>query len=265
MFAKVKREAPYLSKEDLKTLSQTARRVFLSRHPNPERKGCPDPGALRKLAFRKTTKEAMEITIHLGQCSDCFREFTELGLGYKDSRRRLWLGVGTAAAVALLVAGTLYFGIKNLSHVSPSPDGMASTAAGVEPTPAAPPSTNEVAKAETPLRVVDYQLASPTRGPKTSASQPKELILRRERLILRIHLPVGSEEGTYEVRLHRASDKKEMLTYERSANKRNSYTLTIEEDFSKLAADSYLLAVFAPGISGEVQAYPLRIIDGQRQ
>ena len=262
MFTKANRETPFLSKGDLKTLSETATRVFLSSHPNPERKGCPDPCVLRALAFLRTTKDSMDITLHLGECSDCFRDFADFSQQYKESRRRLWLGVGTAAAVALVVAGTLYFGIRNLS---PKPDGIANIAAGAEPTPTVSPSTTEIAKIESPLRVVDYQLVSPTRGPETSATQPKELILKRERLLLRIHLPLGSEEGTYEIRLHRASDKRQMVKYERTANKLNSHTITIEEDFSKLAADSYLLAVFAPGITGEVQAYPLRIIEREGQ
>jgi hypothetical protein len=127
------------------------------------------------------------------------------------------------------------------------------------------PAPVPTATVETLLPVVDYQLVSPTRGPETSVTQPKELILKRERLKLRIHLPLGSEEGTYEIRLHRASDKMQMVKYERTAKKRNSYTITIEEDFSKLAADSYLIAVFAPGIRGEVQAYPLRIIEREGQ
>lgn len=263
MFTKANRETPFLSKEDLKTLSATATRVFLSSHPNPERKGCPDPRVLRSLAFLKTTKDATEITLHLGECSDCFRDFTDFSQQYKESRRRLWLGVGASAAVALIVAGTLFFGVRNLNTLSPKPDGIAK--AGAEPAPTPSLSTNEVAKVETPLPVVDYQLASPTRGPEASATRRRELILKRERLLLRIHLPLGSEEGTYEIRLHRARDKKQMIKYERTANKRNSYTITIEEDFSKLVADSYLLAVFAPGITGEVQAYPLRIIEPEGQ
>ena len=211
----------------------------------------------------------MEITLHLGQCSDCFREFTEFGLRYKDSRRRLWLGVGAAAAVALLVAGTLYFGSKSLNRVGPQPDRIANSPASVEPSSVksspVSPSTTEVAKIETPLPVVDYQLVSPTRGPATSTTQPKELILKRERLRLRIHLPVGSEEGTYEIRLHRASDKKRIVTYERSADRQSKFTLAIEDDFAKLPAGSYLLAVFSPGLTGAVQAYPLRVIGREGQ
>jgi len=263
MFTKANRETPFLSKEDLKTLSATATRVFLSSHPNPERKGCPDPGALRGLAFLRTTKDAMEITLHLGECSDCFRDFADFSQQYKESRRQRWLGVGAATAVALAVAGTLYLGMRNLSHVSPSPDGIANTAVGVETAPTPSPSTKEVANVETPVPVVDYQLVSPTRGPETSVTQPKELILKRERLLLRIHLPVGSEEGTYEVRLHRETDKREIVKYERTADRRNEYTLWIEDDFTKLAAGAYLLAIFAPGITGEVQGYSVRVVDNK--
>lgn len=205
------------------------------------------------------------ITLHLGECSDCFRDFADFSQQYKESRRRLRLGVGAAAAVALLAAGTLYFGMRNLGHVSPRSDGMANIAAGAELSPTASPSTIEVAKVETSLPVVDYQLVSPTRGPETNATQPKELILKRERLLLRIHLPLGSEEGTYEIRLHRAGDKKQTVKYERTANKRNSYTITIEEDFSKVVAGSYLLAVFAPSINSAVQGYPVQIVDRQSQ
>ena len=56
MFAKANREAPYLSKKDRKVLAETAKRVFLSRNPNPNGKGCPDPSVLRSLAFRKPPK-----------------------------------------------------------------------------------------------------------------------------------------------------------------------------------------------------------------
>ncbi|MCI0718335.1 MAG: hypothetical protein L0338_05095 [Acidobacteria bacterium] len=203
----------------------------------------------------------MEITLHLGECSDCFRDFADFSQQYKESRRRMWLGVGAAAAVALVIAGTLYFGMRNLDTLSPKPDGIANTPHGVEPAPVVSPSTNEVARVETLLPVIDYQLVSPTRGPETSATQPKELILKRERLLLRIHLPLGSEEGTYEVRLHRVSDKKQIRKYESSANKHNNFTLSIEDDFRKFATGSYLLAIFAPGITGEVQGYPVRIVE----
>jgi hypothetical protein len=161
----------------------------------------------------------------------------------------------------------MYFGSKSLSRVSPQPDRIASSPASAEPFSVqpsdVPPSTTEVAKIEAPLPVVEYHMVSPTRGAGAEADEPKALTLRRQRMVLKIHLPVGSEEGIYEVRLHRASDKKEMARYERKGDKTNGYVLSIEDDFSNLPAGSYFLVVFAPGTSGEVQGYPVRVVSGQ--
>jgi len=266
MFAKANREAPYLSKKDRKILAETAKRVFLARNPNPERKGCPDPSTLRSLSFHKPTKDAMEVTLHLGRCSDCFRDALSYSQEFKECRRRLWLGVGTAAAVAL-VAGALYFGIKGFNFSRP-PERIANVPANVVPVPVQPapaPSITQMARAGTPLPVVDYRVVAPTRGVATNTVEPKALTLKREHLRLRIYLPLGSEEGTYEVRLHRASDRREVVKYKRTGDKTNSYILSIEDDFSKFAAGSYLIVVFAPGITGEIQGYPVRIVDSQAQ
>jgi len=260
MFAKAKREAPYLSKKDRKVLADTAKRVFLSRNPNPERKGCPDPSVLRSLAFHNPPKDAMEVTLHLSHCSDCFRDAMGYSQEFKELRRRFWIGIGTAAAVALVV-GALYFGI-NLSR---SPERIANTPT-VGPTPVQSPPvqpSTEVTKVET-LPIVDFHLPVVTRGAETGTPAPKSLTLSRERLLLRIHLPFGSEAGTYEVRFHRVIDKKQMLKYERTADKENGYTLSIEDEFRKLPAGSYVLAIFSPRTTGEVQGYPVRVVEGKQ-
>ena len=266
MFAKANREAPYLSKKDRKVLAETAKRVFLSRNPNPERKGCPDPSVLRNLAFRKPPKDAIEVTLHLSHCSDCFRDAMGYSQEFKDLRRRFWVGIGTAAAVAVVV-GALYFGIKGF-NLSRPPERIANTPS-VAPNPVQPapvtPSTTEVGEAETPLRIVDFHLPLVTRGPETGASDPNTLTLSRERLLLRIHLPFGSDAGKYEVRFHRVSDKKQMLKYERTADKRNAYTLSIEDEFHKLPDGSYVLAIFSPRTTGEVQGYPVRVVEGKQK
>jgi len=240
-------------------LAETARRVFLSRNPNPERKGCPDPSVLRSLAFRRPPKDVIEVTLHLSHCSDCFRDAMGYSQEFKESRRRFWVGIGAAAAVAL-VAGALYFGTNSRR----SPERIANTPT-VVPTPAQPPPVappTEVTKVETPLPIVDFHLPLVTRGAGTPA--PNTLTLKRERLLLRIHLPFGSEAGTYEVRFHRESDKKQMLKYERPADLKNGYTLSIEDDFRKLFAGAYVLAIFSPRATGEVQGYPVRVVEGKQ-
>jgi len=42
-------------------------------------------------------------------------------------------------------------------------------------------------------------------------------------LLLRIHLPLGSPAGEYEVRLHRKADKKEVLRAHRNVAKANGF------------------------------------------
>jgi hypothetical protein len=110
------------------------------------------------------------------------------------------------------------------------------------------------------LPVAHYNVVSATRGSAEEPAEPKTLFLKRERLELRIHLPVGSKDGKYEMRLHRNSNKREVLKWEAEANRANSYTLSIEDDFRRLPYGAYLLAIFPPGFSGEVPGYPVRLI-----
>ena len=62
-------------KRVLDLLTQGLSREF----PNPQRVGCPDSAVLRGIAFRKLRLAEVEPWLeHLGSCSPCFQEFTEL-------------------------------------------------------------------------------------------------------------------------------------------------------------------------------------------
>ena len=82
------------------------------------------------------------------------------------------------------------------------------------------PSSEPITKVEAPLPVVDYMVVSPTRGPKPPETGPETLVLQGKRLRLRIHLPLGSVAGEYEVRLHQKVDKKEVMKAYRNAAQR---------------------------------------------
>ena len=71
-------EREKLDKEEARILDLLAR--GLSREfTNPRRVGCPDSVLLRGIAFRELRlAEVHEWLDHLGSCSPCFREFTEL-------------------------------------------------------------------------------------------------------------------------------------------------------------------------------------------
>ncbi len=203
----------------------------------------------------------MRVTLHLRECSDCFREVNDY-LQRFNARRALRLKIGVAVAVIVLVVAASLLLQSQFRRVSSVPQ----TAGGGSLEPAKPltndvPSVGtQIAKVEVPLPVVDYTVASPTRGPKPSETGSEILVLEGKRLRLRIHLPLGSATGEYEVRLHHKADKKEVLRAYRSAAKENRFTLAIEEDFAKFPPGVYLLAIFPPGWKEEVQAHPVRIV-----
>jgi hypothetical protein len=240
---------------------ETARQAFLSDNPNPERKGCPAPKMLMDLAFRRADKEsAMRVTLHLRECSDCFREVNDY-LQRFNARRALRLKIGAAVAVIVMVVAAFLLLQSQFRKVSSVPQAAGGgSLEPVKPLTNDVPSDGTMAKVEVPMPVVDYILASPTRGPKPPENGPQALVLQGKRLRLRIHLPLGSVAGDYEVRLHRKADKKEVLRAHRSAAKENRFTLAIEEDFAKFPPGFYLLAIFPPEWKGEVQAYPVKIV-----
>jgi hypothetical protein len=241
-----------------------ARQAFLSDNPNPKRKGCPTPRERMHLAFRRADKDtAMKVTLHLRHCSDCFREVSEY-IEQFNSRRALCLKLAVAAGITLIIAASLLLQNRfrkpaSVPHVRQSPSQK------VEPeTERRPTDGTEIAKVETAPPAVDYFMVSPTRGAKRPETASETLVLQGKRLRLRIHLPLGSEAGEYEVRLHRKSDKQEVMKAFRNATKENRYLLVIEEDFGDFPLGDYLLAVFPPGWKEEVQAHPVRIVGGLR-
>jgi len=64
--------------EDL-AFSDLLARGLSREFPNPDRVGCPDSAVLRGILFRTLRlAEVQQWLDHLGSCSPCYREFTEL-------------------------------------------------------------------------------------------------------------------------------------------------------------------------------------------
>jgi hypothetical protein len=253
-----------LPEEPYSAFVAAAREAFLSDNPNPKREGCPTPELLMDLAFRRADEDsAMKVTLHLRHCSDCFREVSEY-LRQFNSRRAFRLKLAVAAGVALIIAASLFVQNRfrkptSVPRVGQSPSQKVETGTKQQPS-----DETQMARVETPLPVVDYIMISPSRGTKRGGTGSETLVLKAELLRLTIHLPLGSEAGEYEVRLHRKSDKQEVMKVHRNATKENNYLLVIEEDFGKFAPGDYLLAIFPPAWKEEVEAHPVRIVGGLR-
>jgi hypothetical protein len=153
--------------------------AVLNNYPNPERNGCPGTSVVRGVAQRQVPiRDAY--WEHVTHCSPCFQEFLELRNEFVANRARLVRRNRIVLASALVVAGIVGAVIwRGASR------------------PIAPITTAEATSQ------VDMRPFSVTRGESNNPQQSEKYagVLSRNRVRLSIILPVGAEEGTYEVRL----------------------------------------------------------------
>ena len=113
--------------------------------------------------------EAEKWLDHLGSCSPCYDDFRKLRGSFQQARRRTILAV--AASILVIASAAAWWVIQ-------SKDGIG------------------VAQST----VVDLRNRSIARGPEQVPNEPP-LEIRRNVSRLNILLPLGSSEGTYEVRI----------------------------------------------------------------
>jgi hypothetical protein len=106
---------------------------------------------------------------------------------------------------------------------------------------------------------VDLRPFGPARSEVETAPQSKPLaaILNRQAVRLVISLPVGSDEGKYEVRVMDSELHPVMSNTASTAFTDRVATLSVAFDFSRLSAGSYLLGVHGP--DGSWRTYPVAI------
>ena len=152
--------------------------------PNPERTGCPADEELQKLAERPTQADSA-VTEHISCCSPCYGRYMELleqqrasvQAGFLARLARYWdtkrarIVWTTAATVALLCMVVVLV----ISRSGPKPTTYSAF-------------------------TIDLSSASAVRGTDREPAK-SEIQVPQESLDLSIQLPVGSEEGSYQVSL----------------------------------------------------------------
>jgi hypothetical protein len=106
---------------------------------------------------------------HLGSCSPCYRDFTELRKVREAQRRRTLFAVAASILVAIGIAGWVLIQRHNETVLSQT-------------------------------AVLDLRNRSASRSPEPNLGEPP-LELRRRFSQLNIYLPLGSPEGAYKVRI----------------------------------------------------------------
>src|SRR5215203_4370686 len=193
-------------------ISRAVQESILRNYPNPERRGCPGDQVVRSVAAR-TKLKADDAWEHITHCSPCYAEF----LAYKDQfrqqrrhevrvRRRTVIGLTAAAAVAVPVV-----------MVTRRDD-----------------SAGEVIIAEW-----DLERYSPSRSVQDDQNRPPfKAPLKRGRV--RARLPLGTDEGTYQIEVRRTEEGPALKTATGNAQLVDSHTiLPFAIDLSDLPAGSY--------------------------
>jgi hypothetical protein len=186
--------------------------------PNPERIGCPGSTFLEGVARHKVPlSEADQWLDHLSSCSPCFQEFTEIRKQAAGQRRQRQMWLAAAAIVLLAVGGWLW--------VRSRPSGQ--TAA---------------------VMVLDLRGRAMVRGESTpDASQPPLEVSRNARR-LNLELPIGSNEGVYDVALLNPSGTELFRTSATAKLENHIVVLRADVDLAGVSPGSYFLGVRQAGL-----------------
>ncbi len=242
-------DQPLSSREEHKLL-EVFRETFEKRHPNPNRVGCPGTEKLRALAFHEQLPEAEAVVTHITKCSPCYTEYS----AFIKQRKLRHLLIPLAAAAFLVLGCAIWLLRAPIPKViAPVNPPVVKTPEPAPPSPFPPevqPNTREVQ-----VVVLDLRNRGVTRG--ASSNQEPDLDLPKGRLKLTIYLPIGSEEGEYEVRIS-GQQKGIVATTKGQASMQNHLdVLTVDVDMSSLPAGKYSLAIRQAGWGWN--RYPLQL------
>jgi len=196
--------------------------------PNPQRIGCPGTAILKSIALHKLPlAEADPWLEHFSSCSPCFQEFTEIRKQAADKRRQTQMWLAAAAMVLLAVAGWMW--------VRSRPTGQ--TAAVV---------------------VLDLRGRSSARGENSSETSQPPLEIPRSAKSLNLELPIGSNEGAYDVVLLNPSGAELFRVSATAKLEDHIVVLRANVDLARVSPGSYFLGVRQPGL--EWTRFPIRLL-----
>ncbi len=213
----------YSPREEKRILDALGRGL-LHEFPNPERVGCPASTVLKEIAFHEMPLAQAEPWLdHLTSCSPCYRDFCRLREAAALRRKRALVAV----AASILVVASL--GAWALIH-----------------------RRSEIRLARTV--VLDLRNRSVARGSEPAPAEPP-LEIARTASHLYIYLPLGSSEGSYEVRIVGPSGESVAATSGLAQLQRHITTLQVQLNLSSAQPGKYILQVRKTGL--EWNSYPL--------
>jgi len=220
------------SEDEWRKLHDEIRKSVLRGFPNPDRIGCPGTDVLKQLAARQLPVDHPAYG-HVMECSPCYQELMDIRavmpdapieLSARASLRRSpsrWIWPAAILASLVVCAAVAYYAI--------SPRFLRS------------PSTQEVALN------VDLQHWRVFRS-DAPGKQREPLVFPRQRLDLTFSLPVGSEDGEYDVQIASKPDGPTLVASHGTARlEDHTETLRARLDVRSLPPGNYSLEIRRSG------------------
>jgi hypothetical protein len=209
-----------------KRMLEIIRQGLATEFPNPNRIGCPGNTLLKGIAQgRVPLTEAETWLEHFGSCSPCFQEFKEFRRQSAIQRRRMLTWVTTAAVLLFAVGGWFWVRARH----------------SVEGTDTA---------------VLDIRERSLARG-QTPETGQSPLAIPRIAKHLVLDLPIGSQEGPYDVGLLNETGDQILRTTGVARLHDHIIELRVDVDFRGVRPGTYSLGVRQPNL--EWTRYPIRV------
>jgi len=213
--------------------------VFRTGFPNPQRIGCPPQETLNAVARKGGgTAEGESILEHLTCCSPCFTEYERLVHKDKVSRNVKVLALCSSLLITVGLAIWFYVSRSQEGVRQPEPT-IVEQPPPVQETPAPPqppPSQYEVA-------VIDLRNRAPVRGEQQPAGEDVVASLPARPLELSVYLPIGSEEGQYEVQILREADTALVTARGSATFEDRNVVLRLKADLTGLAPGRHLVGI----------------------
>jgi hypothetical protein len=201
--------------------------LFGAASPNPARTGCPERKILIAAANRSLPMDH-EVYDHLGECSECYREFRSVQ--QSDVRRFSVRPVLKVAAVLIAAVFGGAFAIRSLVPV-PLNGGPASV-------------------------VLDFRTEGINRSDAGQAVR-KVRMLPRKNMTATILMPTGSEPGQYELRVVDQSGRTWLSQAATGTMENFAVKLTTNLNLRPLQTGSYFLET--RGVDEDWEAHPIKI------
>ena len=225
-------------------LLEAARKIFGTAYPNPEGTTRTDSGSLKAAAARAHRHPlSPELLDELTWSSETFAEYQRYLREARFGRRMRWL-----AACAVVVVGlgaALWWSLASAGPPAEEPPVVVRE----EPTPSDAPPTREPDQPPEPqpafeLAVLDLRGQSLVRGETGPVESGADLpALPARQVDLTVYLPIGSEEGAYELALARQADAPLATARGDAALVDQNVVLAARMDLSALDPGLYLLGV----------------------